>query len=63
MKAAEYAESTAIDHFGILSTRLLNNIVKLVGRPGNLPFPVSGSLAEHRLVREARERLDILGVF
>ena len=60
---AEYAESTVVYHFGILSTRSLNNIIKLVGHPENLPFPVSGSLAERRLVMEARERLDILGMF
>ena len=38
-------------------------LLLLVGRPENLPFPVSGSLAERRLVMEARERLNILGMF
>ena len=42
---------------------VVDSIIKLAGHPGNLPFPASGSLAEHYRLREGRERLDILEKF
>ena len=38
-------------------------IIRLAARPGNLPFPVSGSLVEHHRVREGQELLDTLEKF
>ena len=45
---------------GYRRKQTFDSIIKLTARPGNLPFPASGPLAEHRRVGEERERLDIL---